>query len=105
MSARSIERSVARKLYTNFTKQWRDEMRTKGVYGQKASFKRPTFSQWFAMHQRDADMMKESTPSDVQEYLGLDPWTEQAKPSSDGSVTTEKRGVMTMSISGDDGDE
>ena len=101
--SRSIERLVARKLYSNFTKQWRNEMRSKGLYGQKTNFKRPTFNQWFVMHEKDLDMMKQSSPSDVQEYQQMsfeDPWADKGESES---VSTEERGSVTMNISGDNG--
>lgn len=103
MGNRTIERAVARKLYGDFTRAWRREKRLAGKYGEPG-FRRPTFAQWYAMHQRNQEMMAESTPQDVQEYLGLDPWTDQPKElrpvESEGDDTD--RGVMTIPISGDE---
>jgi len=95
MGNRTIERSVARHLYTEFSQKWRREKRLAGQYG-KPGVRKPTFSQWASMHERDLGMMAESSPVDVQEYLGQDPW---AEPSP--SKQEVDRGVVTVPISGD----
>lgn len=80
MGNRTIERSTAKALYHEFSLKWKRELRLSGKYG-KPGFRKPTFSQWHKMHMKDHEMMKESTPSDVQEFLGLDPWD----PASEGT--------------------
>jgi hypothetical protein len=100
MGNRIINRTMAHKLYEDFSKQWRRQKRLAGQYG-KPSMPRPTFNQWYAMHERDVSMMSESSPNDVREYLGADPWAEPvATPTV--SEPKEERGVMTIPISGDD---
>lgn len=100
--SRTLERSIARKQYEKFAKRWREEKRLAGVYD-KPGYRRPSFNEWYAIHQRDLEMMKQSTPSDVQEYLnmGQDPWAEPAEAKSE---PTEERGVVTIDIAGS-GDE
>ena len=94
--SRTIERSIARREYGKFARRWRDEKRFAGVYGQPG-YRRPSFSEWYHMHQRDLEMMKQSTPADVQEYLGADPWVEvQAAPVLE--ETPSERGVVTLDI-------
>jgi hypothetical protein len=44
-----------------------------GAWGKPG--RKPTFNDWYHMHRGDGDMMRQSTPTDVKEYLGLDPWT------------------------------
>lgn len=96
MGNRTIERSVARKLYGEFSRKWRRERRLAGKAG-RPGFRKPTFHQWYEMHLRDRDMMRQSTPVDVQEYLGRDPW---AEPSA--RVQPEPHhGVVTIPIAGD----
>ena len=101
--SRAIDRSVARKLYDGFSKKWRSELRFAGRYG-KPGTRKPTFNQWFAMHQKDLTMMSESTPADVREYLGADPWLEGADASPSLSAASEapseERGVMTIPMHG-----
>lgn len=96
---RTIERRNARRLYDSFSRAWRREKRMAGLYGKPG--RKPPFNQWYHMHERDASLMRQSTPSDVREYLGLDPWAPppvQAAP----SVPDERpRGVVTYSMSGD----
>lgn len=109
--SRTLERSIARREYAKFAKRWRDEKRLAGIYG-KAGYKRPSFGEWSAIHQRNLEMMKQSQPADVVEYLGADPWAEPAKKQDDlaflDSAGTdepkEERGVMTIDIVGN-GDE
>lgn len=100
--SRTLERSIARKQYEKFARRWREEKRMAGVYG-KQGYRKPSFSEWYGIHQRDLEMMRQSTPSDVQEYLspGVDPWAEEkpAAETSDG-----ERGVVTIDIAGS-GDE
>lgn len=73
MGQRNIERAVARKLYDCFSLKWRREARVMGSYG-KRGMRKPTFHQWYEAHMRDETMMKESTPADVREHFGIDPW-------------------------------
>lgn len=105
MGNRTIERSVARALYGDFSKKWRRDKRNAGMHG-KPGFKKPSFGQWYAIHQKNEQMMRESTPQDVQEYLGLDPWVEQIPRSlqeiHDEAVPIEERGVVTIPITGGD---
>lgn len=101
--SRTIDRSVARRLYTKFSKLWRADLRTAGLYGKAKSPRRPTFNQWYSMHMGNNDLMKESTPRDVAEYLQpmIDPWME-ALPIEKAAEPVEERGVVTMNIAGDD---
>lgn len=100
---RKQRRTEARRLYDRFSKQWREEMRLVGLYGKKSPYKRPSFSQWMAMHERDTDMMAESTPADVQEYLGQDPWVEQLDARArEPEQPDSERGVATIQIVGDE---
>jgi len=105
MGNRTIERAMARTLYSNFSRSWNREKRLMGKYG-KPGFRKPTFAQWFAMHQRDQQMMAESTPKDVQEYLGLDPWEKppqyQAAVDNGHGDEVAERGVMTIPMIGGD---
>lgn len=94
MGNRTIERKAARRLYDEFSRKWRSERRLAGKVGQPG-FRKPTFRQWHEIHLRDHAMMQASTPADVQEYLGQDPWQDMNPPTSD-------RGVLTVPISGDD---
>ena len=103
--SRNLERSIARDLYAKFAKRWRQEQRLSGVYGQPG-YKRPKFNEWFTMHQRNLEMMNESTPADVREYVGADPWGEpnpafgaEPKASDEG-----ERGVTTINIMGSEDD-
>lgn len=99
MSNRTLDRSVARALYADFSKRWRRELRGADVYGKPGSPKKPKFSQWYAMHERDLSMMKESTPQDVAEYME-DPWaTPDVSPPKDDAG---ERGVVEIPIEGDD---
>ncbi len=108
MSQRQIDRSIARTLYTKFSQQWRNELRSQNKYGMANSPKRPTFNQWYAMHGRNLGDLKKSTPADVQEYLHAnDPWEDMPEyvPVVENKKDEEKRGVYTTSISGGDEDE
>ncbi len=101
MGNRTIERGIARKLYTEFSKAWRKDLRAAGKYGDNG-FRKPTFSQWSTMHLRNNAAMAESFPADVREFMEMDdPW---ATPPQSAEVKTvqEERGVYTTSISGDD---
>lgn len=100
MSDRTIERAMARKLYADFSRAWRREKRLAGMYG-KQGYRKPTFSQWFAMHQRDQEMMAASTPQDVQEYLGLDPWAEQPPEPTVHDGEGQDRGVVEIPMMGE----
>ena len=108
MSNRQIERAIARTLYNGFSRAWRREKRLAGKYGEPG-FKKPTFNQWNAMHERNSKMMAESTPADVQEFLGLDPWSEppqrtpeQVHAEGTAAEPVEECGVLTIPISGDE---
>lgn len=103
MGNRTIDRATARRLYDDFSRRWRSEKRAAGKYGQPG-FRKPTFSQWYAIHDRDRSMMEESTPQDVQEYLGLDPWSEALPPAPTATESTGERGVMTIPMVGGDDD-
>lgn len=102
MSNRTLNRSAAKALYAKFSHAWRDEKRLSGQYG-KPGARKPTFNQWYKMHQRDIGMMAESTPTDVQEYLGLDPWEQSEPVPVEVPIVDEpRRGVETINIAGDD---
>lgn len=102
--SRTLERSIARREYDKFARKWRQEKRDAGIYGQAGFRRRPSFSEWIAIHERNIEMMRESAPADVVQHLGDDPWAEQAPdaftptgeiaPSND----EEKRGVVTIDI-------
>jgi hypothetical protein len=100
--SRTLERSIARREYEKFARRWREEKRLAGVYG-KTGYRKPTFSEWNAMHQRDLESMRQSTPADVVEHLGADPWADDA-PSAftpAGEIApskSEDRGVVTIDI-------
>lgn len=110
--SRTIARSMARKQYDRFSRDWRREKRMAGAWGRPG--RKPTFSQWYALHQGDPAMMRESSPSDVQEHLGLDPWVDEARVRAENAVrATQKaleevdgpeRGVMTIPMVGGDAD-
>jgi hypothetical protein len=98
--SRTLERSIARREYEKFMKKWRKEKRAAGVYGQ-TGYRRPSFNEWYTMHQRNLEMMRQSTPKDVVEYLGADPWMEQEPRLESGPAAeapAEERGVMTIDI-------
>lgn len=102
--SRNLERSTARALYAKFAKQWRQQKRAVGVYGEPG-YARPKFSQWFQMHQQNlAENGKRL--GQVQQELHAegtelaDPWFED--PPMGDSEVKEERGVVTMNISGDD---
>lgn len=98
--SRTLERSMARREYEKFARRWREEKRLAGIYG-KAGYRRPSFSEWYSIHQRDIEMMRQSTPADVVEYLQADPWAEapQYTPQqvNDGE-DQQDRGVVTIDI-------
>lgn len=99
--SRTLDRSIARHLYAKFAADWRKELRKTGLYGTPKSPKRPTFAQWYALHEKDQGMLQESTAQDVMEYLEQDPWAETRVESSE-SDTDGERGVVTIPIAGDD---
>lgn len=101
---RKLNRTMARKLYERFSEIWRRDLRLSGLYGKKDAPKKPTFGQWYKMHERQVEQMQESTPQDVLEYMGEDPWASQLDPQVSDSVD-ENRGVVTIPIAGDDNDE
>lgn len=68
--SRTIERSIARREYEKFARRWREEKRFAGVYG-KTGYRKPSFNEWYHMHQSDLEQMRQSSPADVQEHLGL----------------------------------
>ncbi len=101
MGNRTIERSMARTLYQEFSRRWRRERRIAGKQGDP-KYRRPTFRQWHQMHLRDLEMMRQSTPVDVQEYMGQDPWVETPEgPPNNGDTEPVERGVLTLPMSGD----
>lgn len=107
--SRTIERSIARREYEKFARRWREEKRFAGVYG-KTGYRKPSFNEWYHMHQSDLEQMRQSSPADVQEHLGLDPWIEvqperplQQVHTDLSSLQqvhdeTEERGVITIDI-------
>lgn len=105
--SRNIDRSVARRHYERFSRDWRREKRMAGAWGKPG--KKPVFSEWYHMHQRDSGMMSKSTPADVQEHLGLDPWVEPSRPEREALRVIQKalgelegeRGVVTIPIIGE----
>lgn len=99
--SRTIERSVARREYEKFSKRWRDEKRMAGLYG-KTGYRKPTFSEWNAIHQRDLEQLKQSTPADVVEHLGVDPWEGQSEFRPAVEQPKEERGVVTLNIAGNE---
>lgn len=102
--SRTLERSIARREYEKFTRRWREEKRLAGIYG-KPGYRRPSFTEWHAIHQRDIEMMRQSTPADVVEYLHADPWMEEPpKAEVTKSQDEGERGVVTIDIAGS-GDE
>lgn len=93
MSKRTIERSIARAMYTEFTRKWTRQKRFAGKYGEKGT-RKPTFSQWYRLHEGNQEMMKQSDPSDVREHLMLDPWVDTF--SSTGQES--ENGVLELPI-------
>lgn len=75
MGNRIIERRIARALYDEFSRKWRRGCRLAGKSG-VSGHRKPSFGEWRRMHLNDHGMMGESTPIDVQEFLGRDPWDE-----------------------------
>lgn len=107
MGNRTMNRYAARKLYDKFSKLWREEKRLNGTYGDPGH-KKPSFSHWYAMHERNLKSMEKSSPADVQEYLEqFDPWVDQ-QPETDAKAyeispsDEQQRGVMEMSMTGSD---
>lgn len=100
--SRAIERHIARGLYEEFCRKWRRDKRLAGKAGQPG-YRKPTFQQWNAIHLRDQEMMRESTPVDVQEYLGHDPWdTSVTERAANAETDQAMRGVVTIPIVGGD---
>lgn len=100
MGNRVIERRIARGLYDEFSRKWRAERRLTPTSSEaKKLGRKPTFGQWNRMHLRDLEMMRESTPADVQEYLGVDPWADGPTPQEQDDPVD--RGVATVPIKGD----
>jgi hypothetical protein len=104
MGNRTIERSVARSLYAKFSRDWRDHLRASGKYGKPKSPKRPTFSQWYELHERNKEMMEQSKAEDVLDFLQADPWErfaaehpQEAQAASEGS-SPEERGVLHIDM-------
>ena len=98
--SRHLERSMARNLYAKFAKKWRQQKRLTGVYGQPG-YKRPSFSEWYSMHQQNLrNSKKEAPPAQVQEQLEADPWAEQPEAQPISVETPTERGVMTINIAG-----
>lgn len=102
--SRTLERSIARGLYAKFAKNWRREVRLAGLYGKPNSPKRPKFSQWYEIHEKNQQMMRQSTPQDVAEYMN-DPWADGPAAAFERAVSDgpqEERGVMEIPIEGTD---
>ena len=104
--SRKIKRTEARAMYDRFSKIWRRDVRLAGLYGKPNAPKRPSFQQWYAMHQADVSQMEQSTPADVAEHLA-DPWAEQLMEHGMGHDVVNdteivQRGVETINIAGDD---
>lgn len=100
--SRNLQRSMARAEYAKFAKRWRQEQRLAGVYGKPNNFKRPKFNEWYTMHEKNLEMMKESAPADVLEYVGEDPWANPPEVNLapiQGEPEGERRGVVTLDIS------
>jgi len=109
--SRTIARAVARRQYDRFSRDWRREKRMAGHWGRPG--RKPTFSEWYHLHQGDSGMMDQSTPADIREYLGMDPWqpdpraermreqVEAARRAID-EATGGERGVTTIPIIGED---
>lgn len=97
--SRTLERSVARREYDKFLKRWRQEKRLTGVYG-KPGYRHPSFSEWYTIHQRNLEMMRQSSPSDLVEYMGDDPWAqpEEVQARSGNDTPREERGAATIDI-------
>jgi len=72
--SRNVVRAMARKQYDHFSRDWRRERRMAASASPKRFGKKPSFSEWYHMHGGDAAMLRQSTPSDVREHLGMDPW-------------------------------
>ncbi len=104
--SRTLDRSIARNLYSKFAKRWNQEKKLAGVYG-KPGYKKPKFNEWYTMHQKNLEMMKESAPADVVEYLGDDPWAgaPSYEAKSEEPETKEERGVVTIDIASGKEDE
>lgn len=112
MMSRTVARSVARKQYERFSRDWRREKRMAGAWGRPG--RKPTFSEWYHLHEGDSGMMGQSTPSDVQEHLGMDPWApdpraerlrdqvEAARRAIEEVSEGGQRGVVTIPIIGED---
>lgn len=97
--SRTLKRSVARAHYGKFAKLWREDLRISGQYGQPNSPKRPPFNQWYAMHQKNLEMTKESTPADVQEYMSAqDPWAQETNTGDSRGDERSERGVTHIDI-------
>ena len=103
---RKQKRTEARREYERFTKMWREDMRLAGIYGKKSSYKRPTFSQWYAKHEHEFGNPALRAPAPVQEQLQqeyLDPWAEQLDERAARTPEPEvERGVATIQIVGDE---
>jgi len=107
---RELNRSVAKKLYEKFSRKWREDLRDRGVYGKPNQMKRPTFNQWYKIHEKDINMMSQSNPKDYRDYV-QHLYAEQIRENfpqiemnnSDSSNESE-RGVVTMNIAGDEED-
>lgn len=100
MGSRTIERGMARALYDDFSRRWRREKRLAGKDG-FPGYGKPTFGQWHRMHLRNLEMMRESTPVDVQEYLGMDPWAETPEgPPNNGDTEPMGNVIPEVPITG-----
>lgn len=106
MSTREINRSVAKKLYEKFSRQWRQDLRDQGLYGMKNSPKKPKFNNWYNMHGRDLNLLRQSSPKDVQEYLHMPlddvNWEQELANARTEVAESSERGVTTINIAGDE---
>lgn len=117
MPVRTIARSAARKQYERFSRDWRREKRMAGAWGKPGH--KPTFNSWYHLHGGNSGMLAQSTPSDVRECLGMDPWAPEherklapelanefrkvlAARSALDELDGTERGVVTIPIIGED---
>lgn len=100
--SRKQQRTRARREYERFTRIWREDRRLSGMYGKKGPA-RPSFSQWYAVYERDQRRRPEPAPVQ-QEYLQKeDPWVEQLDPRvTEPAPVEHERGVTTIQIVGDE---
>lgn len=103
MGKRAIERKMARALYDKFSEKWRNEQRLVRITGGKKAHRKPVFRAWYAMHMRDLAMMRQSTPTDVREYMGIDPWEPEPHVSATSREDSADRSDRIDPLSAEDG--